>query len=54
MQKYYEQQNNAFIKQIKEEYNLKKKKYEEITKQAKKKKRNGNKTNIKKIKLKKK
>lgn len=51
MQNYYEKQNNAFMKQIKEEYNLRKKKYDEIANQSKIKRNRNHQAYLKKMEI---
>jgi hypothetical protein len=51
MQNYYEKQNNAFMKQIKEEYNLRKKKYDEIENQSKIKRNRNHQAYLKKMEI---
>ena len=51
IQKYYEKENLAFMKQIKDEFNLKKKRYEEIAIQAQNKRNFDHQTHIKKMEL---
>lgn len=51
MQNYYEKQNNDFMKQIKEEYNLRKKKYDEIANQSKIKRNRDHQAYLKKMEI---
>lgn len=51
MQNYFEKQNNAFMKQIKEEYNLRKKKYDEIANQSKIKRNRDHQAYLKKMEI---
>lgn len=51
MQNFYEEQNNAFMKQIKEEFNLKRKKYDEIAYELKIKRNRDHQAYVKKMEL---